>query len=130
MTEPLLTSYLNDVNLLYKDWQTAFQVDADVARYAAGDSPEDEEAKRTDMVTWVETQKSSLREVLQSGYQVICQKWQTFRGQHDNFHENQHLIIALTTDIAYMLQGHVSHAMVVASILVTCRVLDKWCGPI
>jgi len=136
MTEPqtnaILTSYLNDVNRLYQDWQTAFQMDSEVARYSTtDDSSEDEKAKRTAMVIWVERQKEDLLKVLQSGSQIICQKWQTLRGQHDSFHENQHLLIALTTDIVYTLnQGHVSHAAIVASILVMCRVLDKWCGPI
>jgi dsDNA-binding SOS-regulon protein len=131
-TETLLTSYLNDVNRLYQDWQSAFQVTPDLARYStAGDPSEDEEAKRTAMIMWLEKQKEDLLKVLQSGSQVICQKWQTLRGQHDSFHENQHLMIALTTDIVYMLnQGHVSHATIVASILVGCRVLDKWCGSI
>ncbi len=131
-TETLMTSYLNDVNLLYKDWQTAFQVDTEVARYSVtDDDPDDEEAKRTAMVTWIDAQKSTLLEILQAGHQVICQRWHTLRGQHDSFHENQHLLIALTTDIVYTLnQGHVSHAAIVASILVMCRVLDKWCGPI
>ncbi len=136
MTEPqtnaILTSYLNDVNQLYQDWQTAFQADSEVARYSTtGDSSENEEAKRTTMKMWVEQQKDDLLKVLQSGSQILCQKWQTLRGQHDSFHENQHLLIALTTDIVYTLnQGHVSHAAIVASILVSCRVLDKWCGPI
>jgi hypothetical protein len=102
-TDPLLTSYLNDVNLLYKDWQTAFQVDTEVARYSVtDDDPGAEEAKRTAMVTWIDAQKSTLLEILQAGSQTLCQRWQTFRGQHDSFHENQHLLIALTTDIAYM----------------------------
>jgi dsDNA-binding SOS-regulon protein len=131
-TEPLLTSYLKDVNLLYQDWQTAFQMTPDLARYStAGDPSEDEEAKRTAMIMWLEKQKEALLKSLQSSSQVICQKWQTFRGQHDSFHENQHLMIALTTDIVHTLnQGHVSHAMIVASILVGCRVLDKWCEAI
>jgi len=131
-TENTLAAYLNDVNRLYQDWQTAFRVTPDLARYSTtGDPSEDEEAKRTAMITWVEKQKEDLLKVLQSGSQVICQKWQTLRGQHDSFHENQHLLIALMTDIVYTLnQGHVSHAVIVASILVSCRVLDKWCGPI
>jgi len=65
MTEPqtnaILTSYLDDVNRLYQDWQTAFQADSEVARYSTtGDSSENEEAKRATMVIWVERQKEDL----------------------------------------------------------------------
>jgi len=129
--EQLVAHYLADETRLYQEWfKTSNQLETKTSTQPIANLPSLSVLKER-FAVWFAENESRLRAILcqpNAQGESRCQKWRKLRDYAD-FHEKQHLTIAISVDIMALFI-HPSHGLIVAVILYAGRYLDKLCdGP-
>lgn len=126
--EQLITRYLADETLLYQEWfKTSNQLETEPNAQPIAGFPSLPALKER-FTAWFAENENRLRAILcqpNAQGESRCQQWRKLRERAD-FHEKQHLIIAISVDIMALFI-HPLHGLIVATILYVGHYLDKLC---